>query len=69
MKPNYFEQDKADADDVMLGMAKMQGYVPHGCLLGGVVVMAETQAGRSACWGCNGPRERCGGQPKRETGA
>jgi hypothetical protein len=65
MKPHYFGQDEADADDMLLGMAKMQGYVPQGCLLGGVVVMAETNAGRKACWGCNGPRERCGGSPKK----
>lgn len=69
MKPHYFEQEAADADDMMLGMAKMQGYVPQGCLLGGMVVMAETQEGRNACWGCNGPREKCGGKPKREMGA
>jgi hypothetical protein len=64
MKPHYFEQPAADADDMMLGMAKMQGYVPAGCLLGGVVVMAEVSAGRSPCSGCEGPREKCGGRPK-----
>ena len=63
MKPHYFEQETADSDDMMLSMAKMQGYVPQGCLLGGMVVMAETQDGKSACWGCNGPREKCGGEP------
>ena len=54
---------------MMLGMAKMQGYVPQRCLLGGMVVIAETQEGRNACWGCNGPREKCGGKQKRETSA
>lgn len=65
MKLHYFEQEAADADDMLLGMAKMQGYVPPGCLLGGMVVMAETNAGNNPCWGCNGPREKCGGQAKR----
>jgi hypothetical protein len=64
MKPHYFDQAEADADDFALQMAKAQGYVPSGCLLGGVVVMAETNDGRKACWGCEGPRERCGGAPK-----
>lgn len=66
MKAHYFDQKEADADDMMIGMAKMQGYVPKGCLLGGMVAMAEVQAGRSPCAGCNGPRERCGGKPKRD---
>jgi len=64
MKVAYFQQEAADADDMMLGMAKMQGYVPQGCLLGGMVVMAEVQNGKSPCDGCNGPREKCGGKPK-----
>lgn len=64
MKPHYFEQDEADKDDILLAMAKGQGYVPKTCLLGGTVVMAETSAGRSACAGCNGPREKCHGKPK-----
>ena len=63
MKPHYFDQEQADPDDIFLGMAKQQGYVPATCLLGGMVVMAETQAGRNACWGCEGPREKCHGQP------
>ena len=66
MKLHYFEQAEADRDDMMLGMAKMQGYVPLGCLLGGAVVMGEVQAGNHPCYGCNGPREKCGGKPKRE---
>ena len=65
MQPHYFHQAEADADDMQLGMAKRQGYVPCGCLLGGVVVMSEVEQGRNPCWGCEGPRERCGGKPKR----
>jgi hypothetical protein len=65
MKTHYFEQSVADADDMMLGMAKMQGYVPQGCLLGGIVVMAEVQSGNSPCDGCNGPREKCKGKPRK----
>lgn len=64
-KPHYFNQPEADADDFFLGMAKMQGYVLQGCLLGGDTVMAETNAGRKACWGCAGPRDRCGGDAAR----
>jgi hypothetical protein len=67
LKPHYFQQDTADADDMMLGMAKMQGYVLQRCLLGGVVVMSEVNEGRNPCWGCEGPREKCGGKPKRES--
>jgi len=66
MKPHYFRQDAADADDAQLGMAIMQGYVPKTCLLGGQVVMGEVTAGRNPCWDCEGPRERCGGKPKRD---
>lgn len=69
MKLHYFDQDTADADDFQLWMAKRQGYVPEGCLLGGMVVMDETNAGRKACWGCEGPRAKCGGDPKRRQGA
>jgi hypothetical protein len=64
LKPHYFEQDQADADDMLLGMAKMQGYVPQTCLLGGNVVMAEVNRGENPCFGCNGPREKCGGKQK-----
>ena len=64
MKPHYFDQDEADADDVQLEMAKMQGYVPQTCLLGGMVVMAEVMKGDHPCWGCEGPREKCHGKGK-----
>jgi hypothetical protein len=65
VKLHYFEQERADEDDFLLDMAKGQGYVPSGCLLGGAVVMSETNAGRNACAECNGPREKCGGRPKK----
>ena len=65
MKPHYFEQTEADQDDMQLGMAKMQGYVPQACLLGGTVVMDEINKGRNPCWGCKGPRDKCGGKDKR----
>jgi hypothetical protein len=63
MKVHYFEQDEPDADDAMLLVAKKQGYVPGGCLLGGMVVMAEVFGSRDPCAGCNGPRAKCGGRP------
>ena len=63
MKAHYFDQDTADADDIMLMMAKGQGYVPQGCLLNGAVVLDEVNRGNSPCWGCNGPREKGGGKP------
>jgi len=66
MKIAYFQQEAADEDDMMLGMAKMQGYVPQGCLLGGMVVMAEVQSVKNPCAGCNGPRDKCGGKPKAD---
>ena len=65
MKPHYFDQDAADGDDHQLLMAKMQGYVPKTCLLGGIIVMGEINGGRSPCWDCEGPREKCHGKPRR----
>lgn len=64
MKPHYFNQDKADTDDILLSMSISQGYVPHGCLLGGIVVMDEIKKGLDPCAGCAGPREKCEGRPK-----
>ena len=66
MKLHYFSQDKADSDDMLLGMAKMQGYVPATCLLGGVVVMSEVQSGKDPCSGCNCDRQKCSGRPRKE---
>lgn len=65
MKVHYFEQEKPDEDDMQLGMAKMQGYVPQTCLLGGPTVMAEVKEGRNPCHGCEGPRDKCKGNPKK----
>lgn len=62
MKIHYFSQATADADDHTLGMAKMQGYVPDTCLLGGVLVMSLVTDGKSPCDGCGGPREVCKGK-------
>lgn len=62
---HYFDKTEAPIEDAALWMAKHQGYVPKTCLLGGVVVMDEVNNGRNPCWGCEGPRERCHGKPKR----
>lgn len=67
MKPHYFSQEQADADDWQLRMAIDQGYVPEQCLLGGPVVMSEINAGRDPCAGCAGPREKCVGRPQGRT--
>ncbi len=64
MKMHYFDDDIAPASDIWLSMAKGQGYVPSTCLLSGAMVMAEVNAGRDACAGCNGPREKCHGRRK-----
>ena len=66
MKPHYFEQGKADINDIHLEMAKAQGYVPTTCLLNGVVVMAEVREGRDPCAGCKGERSQCHGRPERK---
>jgi hypothetical protein len=66
MKPHYFQQDHSDADDHVLNMVKLQGYVPKTCLLGGLVAMAEVAKGDNPCWGCGGPREKCKGKPRQE---
>ena len=60
MKIHYFNQRDADGDDALLGMAKMQEYVPEGCLLGGVVVMGAIKNGHNPCSGCACDRDRCG---------
>jgi len=64
MKPHYFHQEKPDDDDILLDMAKGQGYVPKPCLLGGQVVMGLINSGKDPCKGCEGLREKCGGRPK-----
>ena len=65
MKIHYFYQEEADTDDSLLGMAKMQGYVPNTCLLGGAIVMDEVKQGNNPCHRCEGPRDKCGGREKR----
>jgi len=60
----YFDRDEAPSSDMLLGMSKMQGYVPDTCLLGGATVWNEVKQGRNPCAGCNGPREKCKGRPK-----
>lgn len=62
MKPHYFEQAEADTDDHHLGVAKMQGYIPPTCLLGGFTVMDEVTKGNSPCKGCKCDREKCKGK-------
>jgi len=66
MKIHYFNEACPDTDDVQLGMAKHQGYVPQTCLLGGATVMDEINKGRNPCDGCEGPRSRCKGSPKKQ---
>ena len=63
---HYFEPGGDPSGDTKLQMAIHQGYVPGTCLLGGVIVLDEVNKGRNPCWGCNGPRERCMGKPRRE---
>ena len=66
MKLHYFEKDKAPSSDINLQMAIGQGYVPSTCLLSGQIVMTEINLGKDPCAGCNGPREKCYGRPKKE---
>lgn len=63
MRLHYFALPGADDDDVALGAAKIYGYVPTTCLLGGAIVWANVAAGNDPCAGCHGPRQRCGGRP------
>lgn len=61
MKPHYFDQDKADTDDIQLGMAKAQGYVSRKCLLNGELVMHLIRDSKSPCEGCACSRKKCEG--------
>ena len=65
MKLNYFNQNKADKNDMILEMAIMQGYVPKTCLLNGAIVMSEITCSRDPCAGCNCPRDKCHGRPRQ----
>ena len=62
MKLHYFNQDDSDSDDHLLGMAKMQGYVPQPCLLGGQTVMGLINLGKDPCEGCACDRSKCSGR-------
>ena len=64
MKIHYFNQKKADKDDIWLSIAIDQGYVPATCLLGGETVMNEVNVGNDPCEGCNCDRSKCQGRIK-----
>lgn len=64
-RAHYFDLLTASPLDIQLKMAIGQGYVPATCLIGGSVAMSEVTAGRDPCSGCDGPRDRCRGRPKR----
>jgi len=64
MKPHYFNQDEPDNDDFMLNMAKVQGYVPETCFLGGQTVMGLVNEMKDPCKGCECDRNKCLGRPK-----
>lgn len=64
-KNAYFHLLTADNDDLALGDAKVMGYVPPTCLLGGQVVWHSISVRRNPCWDCNGPREKCKGVPRQ----
>lgn len=66
MKLAYFHLLTADNDDVALGEAKVLGYVPPTCLLGGIAVWKAIRADYDPCQLCNGPRERCGGREPQD---
>lgn len=66
MKLHYFDQDKADEDDILLNMCKGQGYVPGTCLLGGQTVWSEEQRGHDPCTGCRCDRLKCKGRPEKQ---
>lgn len=63
MKIAYFHLRTADNDDHALGDAKVMGYVPDTCLLGGSLVWKNISLELDPCAQCNGPREKCKGRP------
>jgi len=67
MKLHYFNQDKADEDDILLRMCKEQGYVPDTCLLGGQTVWGAGLHGKDPCTGCHCDRLKCLGRPERNS--
>ena len=52
-------------EDMLLKMAKGQGYVPQKCGLAGEIVMGLINSGKNPCIGCNSDRQICGGRPKQ----
>lgn len=62
MKLAYFHQVSADDDDHELGAAKVLGYVPPTCLLGGKLVWELIERQVDPCSSCLGPRGRCFGR-------
>lgn len=64
MKPHYFKQEAADADDVGLQEAIEKGHVPPTCLWSGSAVWLHVCHREDPCIGCAGPREKCHGRPK-----
>lgn len=62
MNPHYFDKAEADPKDILLRMAKDQGYVSPNCLLNGSLVMAIINLGDDPCDGCACPREKCHGR-------
>lgn len=65
-KTNYFDEEEAPASDHLLAIAKLQGYVPRGCLLVGQVVMGLVNRGEDPCSGCNSDRAKCAGRPRKK---
>jgi hypothetical protein len=63
IKPHYFNDVSEAQSDMALNMAKGQGYVPRGCLLGGIIVMGLVNRGDDPCRGCACPRDLCNGRP------
>lgn len=69
MKHQYFNQSKADKDDLLLQDAVSRGWVPPACLLGGWLVHDLRTAQIDPCSQCRGPREKCAGRPFDERAA
>ncbi len=65
IKLHYFDDEGADPSDILLNMCIQQGYVPPTCLLNGQIVWGLINESKDPCAGCNGPREKCKGRPKK----
>jgi len=59
---HYFDEEKADPNDIFLNMSIEQGYVPKGCLLVGQMVFGLVKDGIDPCKGCRCDRDKCGGR-------